>query len=134
MAKLIFVLALMVSLASAQVIETIVWSGVSLSTRLWNWGQAALALERQALGTSGDETSVPKSVLKVKVWYDIGFLRSNQTGTHAKAKEFIHASFGHVQHFMCSSLLGTQLETKVSFISLNLTYPEVFKISNFFIL
>ena len=76
-------------------------------------------------------SSVPKSVLKVKVWYDIGFLQGEQIGTHAKAKEFIHASFGHVQHFMCSSLLGTQLETKVSFISLNLTYPEVSKFQNF---
>ena len=66
-------------------------------------------------------SSVPKSVLKVKVWYDIGFLQGEQIGfgTHAKAKEFIHASFGHVQHFMCSKSLGTTLETKVSFIKLS---------------
>ena len=64
-------------------------------------------------------SSVPKSVLKVKVWYDIGFLQGEQIGTHAKAKEFIHASFGHVQHFMCSKSLGTTLDTKVIFIKLS---------------
>ena len=64
-------------------------------------------------------SSVPKSVLKVKVWYDIGFLRGEQIRTHEKAKEFIHASFGHVQHFMCSKSLGMTLETKVSFIKLS---------------
>merc|ERR1712062_253763 len=42
MAKMIFVLALMVAVASTQPIETIATSGgVSLSTQLWNWGQAA---------------------------------------------------------------------------------------------
>ena len=42
MAKMIFVLALMVAVASTQPIETIGTSGgVSLSTQLWNWGQAA---------------------------------------------------------------------------------------------
>ena len=51
-------------------------------------------------------SSVPKSVLKVKVWYDIGFLRGEQIGTHAKAKEFIHASFGHVQHFFAQNHLA----------------------------
>ena len=44
MAKMIFVLALMVAVASTQPIETIATSGgVSLSTQLWNWGQAAFA-------------------------------------------------------------------------------------------
>merc|ERR1712062_385058 len=42
MAKMIFVLALMVAVASTQPIDTIATSGgVSLSTQLWNWGQAA---------------------------------------------------------------------------------------------
>ena len=42
MSKMIFVLALMVAVASTQPIETIATSGgVSLSTQLWNWGQAA---------------------------------------------------------------------------------------------
>ena len=42
MAKMIFVLALMVAVASTQPIETIATSGgVSLLTQLINWGQAA---------------------------------------------------------------------------------------------
>ena len=65
MAKMIFVLALMVAVASTQPIETIATSGgVSLSTQLWNWGQAAfealVALVIQAfepVEPSRDETS-----------------------------------------------------------------------------
>ena len=62
MAKIIFALALMVALASAQPIETIATSGgVSLSTHLWNWGQAAfealLELAKHALGSSNEQTS-----------------------------------------------------------------------------
>ena len=65
MAKMIFVLALMVAVASTQPIETIGTSGrVSLSTQLWNWGQAAfealVALVIQAfepVEPSRDETS-----------------------------------------------------------------------------
>ena len=60
-------------------------------------------------------SKVPKSVLNVKVWYDVGFLRSKQIGTHAKAMEFIHTSIGHVQHFYCSKSLGTYLDIKVNF-------------------
>ena len=77
-------------------------------------------------------SSVPKSVLKVKVWYDIGFLRGEQIRTHEKAKEFIHASFGHVQHFMCSKSLGTYLETKVELLtSSEITYVPNKKFSLF---
>ena len=59
MAKMIFLLALMVAVAATQPIETIATSGgVSLSTQLWNWGQAAFeALLALALGTSRDESS-----------------------------------------------------------------------------
>ena len=62
MAKMIFVLALMVAVASTQPIEAIATSGgVSLSTQLWNWGQAAfealLALAEDVLGTCRDEKS-----------------------------------------------------------------------------
>ena len=59
MSKMIFVLALMVAVASTQPIEAIATSGgVSLSTQLWNWGQAAFeALLALALGTSRDESS-----------------------------------------------------------------------------
>ena len=62
MAKMIFVLALMVAVASTQPIETIATSGgVSSSNQLWNWGQAAfkalLALAEDVLGTCRDEKS-----------------------------------------------------------------------------
>ena len=62
MAKIILVFALMVAMASAQPIETIATSGgVSLSTQLLNWGQAAfealLELAKHVLGNSRDETS-----------------------------------------------------------------------------
>ena len=62
MAKIILVLALTVALASAQPIETIATSGgVSLSTQLLNWGEAAfqalLELAKHVLGNSRDETS-----------------------------------------------------------------------------
>ena len=60
MAKMIFVLALMVAVASTQPIETIATSGgVSLSTQLWNWGQATfealLELAKCALGNCREE-------------------------------------------------------------------------------
>merc|ERR1712062_863443 len=57
MAKMIFVLALMVAVASTQPIETMGTSGgVSLSTQLWNWGQAAFeALLALAFGSSNNE-------------------------------------------------------------------------------
>ena len=62
MAKVFFVLALIVAVASAQPIETIATSGgVSLSTHLWNWSevafQALLELAKCALGTSREEIS-----------------------------------------------------------------------------
>jgi hypothetical protein len=63
----------------------------------------------------GKATSVPKSLLKVKVWYDNGFLQATKIQTHAIAKNFIYATLAHVQHFMCSSTLGTILETEVCF-------------------
>ena len=70
MAKIIVVLAL-IAIASTQPTETIATSGgVSLSTQLWNWGQAAfealLELAKCAFGNckeqqsnqgSGEETS-----------------------------------------------------------------------------
>ena len=57
MAKIMLVLALMVAMAYGQPIETITTSGdISLSTHLWNWGQAAfeaiLELAKQSLETS----------------------------------------------------------------------------------
>jgi hypothetical protein len=61
----------------------------------------------------GIAKSVPKSLLKVKVWYDNGFLQDDKIKTHDKAKEFIYATIAHVQHFMCSSTLGTFLETEL---------------------
>ena len=60
------------------------------------------------------DLTVPKSLVKVKVWYDNGFLQSKQIQTHEKAKEFIYATMAHVQHFMCSSSIGTVLETEVN--------------------
>ena len=62
MAKMIFVLALMVAVASTQPIETIATSGgVSLSTQLWNWGQAAfealLELAKCAFGNCKEQQS-----------------------------------------------------------------------------
>ena len=63
----------------------------------------------------GKATSVPKSLLNVKVWYDNGFLQANKIQTHDTAKNFIYATLAHVQHFMCSSTLGTILETEVYF-------------------
>ena len=65
----------------------------------------------------GKATSVPKSLLKVKVWYDNGFLQANKIQTHDTAKNFIYATLAHVQHFMCSSTLGTFLETEVCIMS-----------------
>ena len=59
------------------------------------------------------DLTVPKSLLKVKVWYDNGFLESKQVQTHEKAKEYIYATMAHVQHFMCSSSIGTILQTEV---------------------
>merc|ERR1712029_1145891 len=62
------VLALMVAMTSAQPIETIATSGgVSLSTQLLNWGQAAfqalLELAKHVLGNSRDETSGDTKIL-----------------------------------------------------------------------
>ena len=59
---MIFVLALMVAVASTQPIETIATSGgVSLSTQLWNWGQAAfkalLVLAEDVLGACRNATT-----------------------------------------------------------------------------
>ena len=61
----------------------------------------------------GKAPSVPKSLLRVKIWYDNGFLQADKIKTHDKAKDYIYATLAHVQHFMCSSTLGTFLETEV---------------------
>ena len=61
----------------------------------------------------GKAPSVPKSLLRVKIWYDNGFLQADKIKTHDKAKDYIYATIAHVQHFMCSSTLGTFLETEV---------------------
>ena len=61
----------------------------------------------------GIAKSVPKSLLRVKAWYDNGFLQEDKIKTHDKATDFIYATIAHVQHFMCSSTLGTFLETEV---------------------
>ena len=66
--------------------------------------------------------SVPKSLLKVKVWYDVGFLQSDKIKTHEKAKNYIYATTAHVQHFMCSNTLGTFLETEVCILTKISTY------------
>ena len=63
----------------------------------------------------GKATSVPKSLLKVKVWYDNEFLQHNDIKTQDKANDFIYATMAQVQHFMCSKSIGTVLETEVSF-------------------
>ena len=65
----------------------------------------------------GIAKSVPKSLLRVKVWYDNGFLQDDKIKTHDKAKDYIYATIAHVQHFMCSSTLGTFLETEVCIMS-----------------
>ena len=65
----------------------------------------------------GIAKSVPKSLLRVKVWYDNGFLQDDKIKTHDKAKNWIYATIAHVQHFMCSSTLGTFLETEVCIMS-----------------
>jgi len=77
MAKVFFVLALIVAVASAQPIETIATSGgVSLSTHLWNWGevafQALLELAKCALGTSREEISGTKILIATGYPYDDG--------------------------------------------------------------
>lgn len=51
--------------------------------------------------------------MRVKVWYDNGFLQADKIKTHDKAKDYIYATIAHVQHFMCSSTLGTFLETEL---------------------
>ena len=61
MAKIIVVLAL-IAIASTQPTETIATSGeVSLSTQLWNWGQAAfealLELAKCAFGNCKEQQS-----------------------------------------------------------------------------
>ena len=61
MAKILFVLAL-IAIASAQPIDTIATSGgVSLSTQLWNWGQATfealLELAKCAFGNCKEQQS-----------------------------------------------------------------------------
>ena len=45
---------------------------------------------------------VPASILKVKVWYDDGFLRSNGIKNHDGAKAYIYATMAIVQNHMCS--------------------------------
>ena len=65
----------------------------------------------------GKAPSVPKSLLRVKIWYDNGFLQADKIKTHDKAKDYIYATLAHVQHFMCSSTLGTFLETEVCIMS-----------------
>ena len=65
----------------------------------------------------GIAKSVPKSLLRVKAWYDNGFLQDDKIKTHEKATDFIYATIAHVQHFMCSSTLGTFLETEVCIMS-----------------
>ena len=65
----------------------------------------------------GIAKSVPKSLLRVKAWYDNGFLQEDKIKTHDKATDFIYATIAHVQHFMCSNTLGTFLETEVCIMS-----------------
>ena len=64
---------------------------------------------------------VPASILKVKVWYDDGFLRSNGIKSHDGAKAYIYATMAIVQNHMCSTTIGTTLDTELYYrISLSL--------------
>ena len=57
---------------------------------------------------------IPNSVLKVKAWYDAGFLEPEQITSHDNAKKFITATMAYVNHFICSPTLGTAIQTEVS--------------------
>ena len=72
---------------------------------------------------SCSDLSVPKSLLKVKVWYDFGFMKSKLfNNNHTKAIEYIYATLAHVQHFMCSSTIGTTVQTEVKNLLLKSQY------------
>ena len=59
---------------------------------------------------------VPNSVLKVKAWYDDGFLAPKRITSHENAKKFITAAMAYANHFICSPTLGTALQTEVFFL------------------
>ena len=58
---------------------------------------------------------VPNSVLKVKAWYDAGFLEHKKIISHDNAKKTITATMAYVNHFICSSTLGSAIQTEVVF-------------------
>ena len=64
---------------------------------------------------------IPDSSLKVKVWYDAGVLEPKQINSHENAKKFITATMAYVNHYICSSTLGTALQTEVP------TYTQIFQ-------
>ena len=43
---------------------------------------------------------IPNSVLKVKAWYDAGFLEPEQITSHDNAKKFITATMAYVNHLL----------------------------------
>ena len=61
----------------------------------------------------GNETFVPLSLLKIKIWYDDGFLDHPDIKTTDKAESYIKTTLEHVQHNLCLSTLGTRLQVEV---------------------
>ena len=57
---------------------------------------------------------IPDSVLKVKAWYDAGFLEP--LSSHDNVKKAITATMAYVNHFICSPTLGTALQTEVFYL------------------
>ena len=60
-----------------------------------------------------DISNVPLSLLKIKIWYDDGFLDHPDIKTTDKAESFIKTTLEHVQHNFCLSTLGTRLWVEV---------------------
>ena len=60
-------------------------------------------------------TSVPDSRMKIKVWYDDGFLDHCTIKTKKKAKTFIKEVMAHIQDQFCQSseTLGTRFLIEV---------------------
>ena len=61
----------------------------------------------------GNETFVPLSLLKIKIWYDDGFLDHPDIKTTDKAEIYIRTTLEYVQHNFCLSTLGTRLQVEV---------------------
>ena len=62
--------------------------------------------------------SVPDSRMKIKVWYDDGFLDHCTIKTKKKAKTFINEVMAHIQDQFCQSseTLGTRFLIEVFFL------------------